>query len=273
MSRSTVSRIGVLGLTIAAGSIALMGVSPADAATIAPKGGTVTGATCLQATQALLRSEQVETTAPVDFTCTGDSVSATVNPGSARPQDLSGQVTDTPSAKRTTSAQNGASATAATCVPAPVRTISSELQDNIDFCVIYGQVNSPTNGSWEREIVVYWDMYPGWPSAQNRIQTIPSAGSPELYGTITSRKQNGILPPSVERVVTFSNTGNVKTTGYVSGLDNGSGSFSVALGDLAVTDPSYSFSKYIGTEIDSHRFHCDFRAEKCSFPNGQEAGL
>lgn len=64
-------------------------------------------------------------------------------------------------ARRRASIRASASAAAPTCVSTPTRTIVSELEDDIDFCVVYGQSNSPTNGTWVRDIVVYMGHVPG----------------------------------------------------------------------------------------------------------------
>lgn len=165
-------------------------------------------------------------------------------------------------------------ATSLNCDPAaePVRTIVSERQENIDFCVVYGQVNDPAKGTWSRSIRVHWTLYPGWPSAQNIIKTVPSDGSPTLRGTIQARKQRGILPPAPFSVANWINDGNDTSTGWLKDFGSG-GSHSVAIHDLQVEDASKGYKKFIGSEIASHRFTCDSDEKRCFYPGGREAGL
>lgn len=154
------------------------------------------------------------------------------------------------------------------------REVKSELEDFVWDCTVYGQYQ---NGSgviiWERSIDWEWTMYPGWPSAQNKLRTIPSAGSPKMQGTFTSWKQNGILPPENLALTVFTNNGNTTTTGWlVDGLNTG-GQFSVWIGDIVVTDPQKSFEATFWGNIPGHRFTCDSDDKRCYFPDGEEAGI
>lgn len=225
-------------------------------------------ASCATAAQNLVAASDRSAAGGYDYTCGAGAVSVVVAPG-------------TESATRLEAASDEAAdegtvqASAVNCDPTagPTRTIVSELEDNIEFCVVYGQVDSPENGTWSRSIIADWTMYPGWNSAQNVIHTIPSEGAPTLAGTVSSRKQNGVFPPTVLATSVWSNTGNTTTSGWdVGGLNTG-GSHSVAINDLEVTDPDYGFNNYIGDDIPSHRFTCDTEMERCYYPNGQEAGL
>lgn len=157
----------------------------------------------------------------------------------------------------------------------PTRTIVSELQVDLYLCAVYGQVNSPEFGSWTRSIQIDWTVYPGWNSAQSRISTIPSEGSPTLTGTVTSQKQNGVLPPTELSSAAFTMQGNDSATGYVVGGLNTDGSHSVKMEDLYVTDADYAFDQAIegsGQDV-TPRFSCDSSANRCFYPNGEEAGL
>ncbi len=260
------ARIGIGGGLALAGLLALI---PTTAfASPAQQSVPVDTASCATAAQNLVDTNGASSAAGYDYTCGAGSVSVVISPGTASSTRLETQSEDADD-------EGTIQPRAVNCDPTagPTRTIVSELQDNIEFCVVYGQVDSPTNGTWSRSIIADWTMYPGWNSAQNIIHTIPSEGSPTLAGTVSSRKQNGIFPPTVLATSAWSNTGNVTTSGWnVGGLNTG-GSHSVAINDLEVTDPTYGFNNYIGDDIPSHRFTCDTEMERCYYPDGQEAGL
>lgn len=225
-------------------------------------------ASCAVAAQNLVESSDASTAGGYDYTCGAGSVTVVVAPGTDKAARL--EATNQDAAD-----ESAIQSLAVNCDPTngPTRTIVSELQTDIDFCVVYGQIDSPQNGSWSRSIIVDWTMFPGWNSAQNVISTIPSEGTPTLAGTVSSRKQNGILPPTVLATSAWSNFGNTTTSGWnVGGLNTG-GSHSVAINDLEVTDPTYGFNNYIGDDIPSQRFTCDTEMERCYYPNGQEADL
>jgi hypothetical protein len=151
------------------------------------------------------------------------------------------------------------------------RNIVSELHAWVQFCVVYGQNEHPINGSWMRSIWMTWDYFPGWNSAQSQINSQPSEGTPTIQGTVSSRKQNGILPPTVISTSLWENAGHGTTWGWtVGGLTSG-GRFSLAINDIEVTDPDFGYSHYIGSEATGQRFECDTEQERCYFPNGEEA--
>ena len=122
--------------------------------------------------------------------------------------------------------------------------IVSELQVNMEFCVTYGQ-NDPMNGSWARSIQTDWLAFPGFPSVQNRINVIPSEGSPTLTGTIAVQKQRGITPPSELITALFIVSNWAPVTGFLVGGITEGGSYSVKMADLQVTDPTYGFDAFV----------------------------
>lgn len=152
--------------------------------------------------------------------------------------------------------------------------IISELQVNMEFCVIYGQNEHPTNGSWARSIQTDWIAFPGFPSVQNRINVIPSEGSPTLTGTITVQQQRGIAPP-LELTSAISTVSNgAPVTGFLVGGITEGGSHSVKMADLQVTDPTYGFDALVDNpDVVTPRFSCDTADQRCFYPDGQEAGL
>ena len=260
------ARIGIGG-GLALAALVALAPSPAFAEP-SEQALPVNASACAAAAETLVESNDAHAVDGYDYACAGGSVSVVVAPGTADSARLTTTDEDALDGK-------AVQPLAVNCDPTggPIRTIASELQDNIEFCVVYGQVDHPTNGTWSRSILVDWIMYPGWSSAQNVIHTIPSEGSPTLEGTVSSRKQNGILPPTALATSLWSNTGNQTTSGWnVGGLTTG-GSHSVAINDLEVTDPSYGFNYYIGDDIATHRFTCDTEQQRCYYPNGEEAGL
>lgn len=264
----------IAGLAVA-GVVALVGATPAMAEDRPAVAGANVVDPCVTAAGTLVKSKHLSTAAPFDFACVGKQVSVTVrSPQGSTTVESAVQYQDVAnSARSRTSSALAVAAAAPTCPASPVRKIVSELQENIDLCVIYGQSGSPKYGTWARRIVVYWTMYPGWKSAQSKIQTISSAGQPTLRGTVTSRKQNGIFAPTALAHTAWVNYGNATTAGYAVGGLTQNSSYSLALADLDVKDSSYAFEKYIGTETDSHRFTCSTSMQRCYFPGGKEAGL
>jgi len=131
--------------------------------------------------------------------------------------------------------------------------------------------------SWSRSILVYWDMYAGYPSAQNKIQTVPAAGKPTLSGTVTSQQQRGAFKEPKEMAHSlFRLTGGAKGTSYLVGRYKGyNGSGSVKIEDLVVDDPTYKIHKVlgVGSNVASHRFHCSSCGKRCWYPNKKEAGI
>ncbi|WP_146085045.1 hypothetical protein [Rathayibacter tritici] len=206
----------------------------------------------------------------IEYSCGLGAVSVEVLAKDGSTYSFSEQLS--PAASTTSS--SGQALRAVNCVDAPpTRTIINELQVDINLCVIYGQVDSPVNDTWTRSIIVDWTVYPGWNSAQSRISTIPSEGSPTLTGTVTSQRQNGVLPPTELSSAAFTMSGNDVQAGYVVGGLTTGGSHSVKMEDLEVSDPTYSFNHVVGVGEATPRFECDSEQERCFYPNGEEAGL
>lgn len=153
--------------------------------------------------------------------------------------------------------------------------VVSELQDDTWGCVTYGEYNTSTGAViWQRHIEYEWTLYVGWNSAQNKLRTIPSEGSPQMSGTFTSNKQNGWwAPPTSLSSTAFTNVGNTTTQGYVVGQLNSDGQFSVSMGDVAIIDAQMAYAQYFGGMIFSHRFTCETSTQRCHYPNGEEAPL
>ena len=219
---------------------------------------------CESAAQAVAEDAGVPASATYNFACVSEvvSLSASVN---GRNVEATAGLSEVESSVDA----DGEFTTLAApkCLLDPERRISSELQNEIDFCVVYGQGGA---APWVRHIVMYWDLYTGWNSAQNKIQSLPSAGTPTVSGTLTSRKQNGIFPPTNIAVVGWSNKGNQTKTGYLGGFTT-SGSHSVRIDVMSVYDPQKAFRGDVDTTIDSNRFTCDSSKKRCYFPGGKEA--
>lgn len=262
------TRLAALFGAVLAVGFGLAGAAPAMAVPASQAAPSAATADCSAAAATLLEDNGADPeSATFDYSCGLGAVNATVTAadGSEHAYNQELAASDT----------GDVAARAVACDPTqpPTRTIVSELQVNIYLCVVYGQDNHPTNGSWARSIDVDWTVYPGWNSAQSRVSTIPSGGWPTLSGTITSQKQNGVLPPSELSSALFTMNGNDAATGYVVGGLNTGGSHSVKMEDLEVTDPTYSFNSVIGAGETTPRFTCDTEQERCYYPNGEEAGL
>lgn len=232
-------------------------------------------AACRAQVESLADDNSVAPDSDLDFSCGGGLVSVTEN----RADGSTAEYSENVAPAETSAAPAGIQAKAAqtNCNPAkgPIRTIVSEVQDNIDFCVVYGQTGGGKK-SWSRSILVYWDMYAGYPSAQNKVQTVPAAGKPTLSGTVTSQQQRGVFEPKEMAHSIFRLTGGAKGTSYVVGGYKGyNGSGSVKIEDLVVDDPTYKFHKVlgVGSNVASHRFHCSSSGKRCWYPNKKEAGL
>ena len=245
---------------------ALSSLGGLSATAVEPVAATASSGCSLAATQLLAANGIDKSASQVDYSCGLGQVSVTATGTDGTEQTFTEEVS---------AVEDDLGTRAVACDPTqpPTRTIVSELQVNIYLCIVYGQENDPVNGSWAQSIDVDWTVYPGWNSAQSRVSTIPSEGSPTLTGTITSQKQNGILPPTELSSALFTMNGNDSATGYVVGGLNTNGSHSVKMEDLEVTDPAYAFSRVIGPGEATPRFTCDTGQERCYYPNGQEAGL
>ncbi|WP_161793721.1 hypothetical protein [Agreia bicolorata] len=258
---------------MAAGSVLIFGLAtPAAAAPISQASGEEVGmASCASEARQVVSGEGVEPTAGYDYACVAGSVTVTVDPGTQNERRL----TNGETAATDQEPSEAQRAVGLNCDPAtpPNRRVVSELDAFAQFCIFYGQVDHPQNGTWTRSIWVTWHQYPGWNSAQSQINTQSNEGAPELSGTVSSRRQNGIFPPTVISSSLWSNNGNMTTTGWVVGGLTTGGSHSLAINDMNVTDFSKGFSLGLDDEISSLRFTCDSELERCFYPNSQEAPL
>lgn len=212
------------------------------------------------------------------FACVGDQVVFTLRADSGRTQRVETRVQYTNNPKRKSSSDelsvNVPYSTAQITCGDYDRTIKSELETLVWGCLQYGEYDlSDGSTIWAREIDYEWTMYPGWPSLQNKFRTIPMTGSPEWHGYFSAQKQNGIFPPTVLAYSAFSNYGNQVTTGWAVGGITDTGSHSAGLSDTVIVDAQKGFNEYFGGTILTHRFYCDEGAERCYYPNGEEAGL
>lgn len=155
------------------------------------------------------------------------------------------------------------------------RTIVSELQVNIDFCVIYGQNGDPLNGSWSRSLKVEWTSYPGYPSTNNRLRTIStfaSNGQVTLWGSIHSQRQNGGFPPSTLTSALLELRNGLPVAGWEMYGTNSNGTFAIRIEDFEITDIDYGFNAPVNMLPSfTPRFVCHNDTERCFFPNGDEA--
>lgn len=225
--------------------------------------------------QSLIDTNEINASGGYSFGCLDGLVSAEILAPDGSMQEISASVNENPELFQLPSSGATTFIFGANCSQyvAPIRTIISELQDRVELCVGYGQNNSPVNGTWKNGIDIEWNMYPGWPAAQNKVKTIATSGYPELYGTIATRKQNGILPPTTLAIADFYNVGNQTTTGWVGEL-NTAGSHSLAIYPNYVVQPDKAFSfTFTNPQVAGHRFTCDNLQKRCYFPNGNEASI
>lgn len=283
-SRSVMAGLVAFGMVIAGGAPAFADEQSEPDASI-----------CADIAKEALADEGVAAndSGTVAFACLGNQVVATVDPNTAQSQRVTREVdfeTDEDAAEKvdpnTSSAGEAAGeplsvpfaaeiAAADQCLTGEYeREVRSELEDFIFGCARYGEYNQDTGAIiWERSITYEWTMYTGWPSAQNKLRTIPSVGSPTMSGTFTSYKQNGILPPDSLDLTAFTNVGNTTNSGWNVGSLNTGGQFSVWMGDIVIKDTSKNYEQYFEGYVPSHRFTCDSGVQRCYYPNGQEAGL
>ncbi|MFT4210612.1 MAG: hypothetical protein QM626_01965 [Microbacterium sp.] len=266
--RSTPKFLSFLALS----AVLVLGISPAAHAADEDESPTVQSSdgTCATAASALLSQEQVTADEGYDFTCSAGSVVVSVNNADGSTETYSGIVSSA-----ATDDTMSIAAESCNLESEPTRTIVSELQVNIDFCIIYGQNGDPVNGSWARSLSVEWTSYPGYPSVQNRLRTISAyASGVILWGTLTLQKQNGILPPSAISSSVVELRSGFAETDWLVGNVSSDGSHSVRYADLKVTDYDYSFDATVNVDgMTTPRFTCDSEQERCYYPDGQEAGL
>ncbi|MFJ4174700.1 hypothetical protein [Microbacterium sp. NPDC089696] len=281
--------------TVISGALALALIVTGGAPAFAVDMGATDSSLCADLAKEVLSEEGVvaDNSGTVSFACLGNQVVATVDANTAQSQRFTREVEFEGAAQTSREADPNSSsasdplgeplvvpfsATAALADPCITgeyqREVRSELEDFIYGCARYGEYNKDTGAIiWERSITYEWTLYTGWPSAQNKLRTIPSVGSPTMSGTFTSYKQNGILPPDSLALTAFTNVGNTTTSGWNVGSLNTGGQFSVWMGDVVIKDTSKNYEEYFEGYVPSHRFTCDSGVQRCYYPNGQEAGL
>ncbi|MDZ8202730.1 hypothetical protein RZO50_14510 [Microbacterium sp. SSW1-59] len=277
-SAATADEIDIVGPTVA------LDTSPVLVANDSPSGSS----TCVDIAQRALENAEVTETpnGSAEFACLGDQVVVTANSGTEEELRVnvgiqySDQTTETsPTDASQPTLEVPFTSTAAAndfCDYGGYdREVVSELQDDTWGCLLYGEYNQSTGAIiWQRHIEYEWNMYAGWPSAQNKLRTIPSTGSPKMTGTFTSFKQNGWwAPPTSLASSTFTNVGNTATEGWVVGQLDEDGQFSVGMGDINIVDTQKGYNQYFEGTIHSHRFTCQSSNQRCFYPNGEEAPL
>jgi hypothetical protein len=265
----TKRRLSLVALGVMAVAAPLAAAAPASAAPAAP-----ISASCADAASIVVEDAGVTANGDgLNFTCGPSDVSVTGTTTAGSPIKLA--------APRTAPAAKESFATTAVdetnCIAdgsTDTRTIVSELEVNMNFCLAYGQLNSPENGDWTRTVSVDWTSYPGWPSAQNRVTTVPAAGAPVLSGFIIPRKQNWPTGPNdLNGGVGFTNYGNSTTTGWNVGGFTAGGSHSIQMENMSISDATYGFSAPVDNAIVTPRFNCDSELQRCAYEGGLEAGL
>ncbi|GEC75581.1 hypothetical protein GCM10010213_17460 [Microbacterium maritypicum] len=100
-------------------------------------------------------------------------------------------------------------------------------------------------------------------------------GREVLLGEISRLLQNGIgIPSDLSSSVFDIRSGSRPVdAAYLTGTTTW-GSHAVRLDDLSITDFNYQFSAEVADPtLFTPRFHCDTNANRCFYPNGEEAGL
>jgi hypothetical protein len=232
---------------------------------------------CQAEIDAALALNDLSPDATYDFICSPAQVSLEAENADGTVTSL--QVTSEEIASVVDSASDQARASSDMCyISDPVnRTIVSELEVQIDFCIVYGQNGHPTNGSWARSASVDWTAYPGYPSVQNVLRlgsAFASTGDVWLWGSLTLQKQNGGFPPSDIFSSLIDLRSNSNTYPFYVGGITAYGSHAVRLDDFEITDMDYQFNAQVSNPaVHTPRFHCEPDNERCYYPNGQEAGL
>ncbi|MFP5312500.1 MAG: hypothetical protein ACLGH7_08865 [Actinomycetes bacterium] len=166
------------------------------------------------------------------------------------------------------------------------RQIISSLQEDISACLIYGQKNSPSYGTWAVHQNIGIQVFPGRTTHAVKYRSFSEdapAGSTWNMG-VNVNKNNGIFPPTTKGgFTTFAQP--VNLIGTKSLYADGGNPISDANLEgtwrlhfyFDVEVPSRGFYYEIDNSVDTHRFACQKNSigvvEQCKWPNGQEAGL
>lgn len=227
--------------------------------------------------EAALEAVDITPDTAYNFVCTPTEVSLAVQDGSGEIGNFSVPAEDLPALPPSSLIEPFAAGDMCYIQDPVTRTIVSELQVDIDFCIIYGQNNHPTNGSWARSAKVDWRIYPGWPSEQNVLRigsSFADTGDVWMFGTLTLQKQNGALWPIDISATTLDLRSGYPSIAFYLGNITEYGSHAVRLDDFEITDFDYQFSAQVSNPtVYTPRFHCEPENERCYYPNGEEAGL
>ena len=159
----------------------------------------------------------------------------------------------------------------------PRRSIADIYTGRVDFCVIYGQTNSPVNGSWSRSIyntlTVNLQSVTHLLTFSSFMDGIDAGGAAELSGFIYMRNNQGITPPVVTDNLVFNLSEGASTanfSAYIGGTSNGI--YHVNVSDMTVSDYTYAVTIPIASEANTYRFLCQ-TGEQCLYPDGAEAPI
>ncbi|WP_433673781.1 hypothetical protein [Microbacterium gorillae] len=192
-------------------------------------------------------------------------------------EDLPSGMQESPALTGTEASATSRAAAAITCPAAPIRTIISGLQVNMNWCLTYGQRNHAQNGSWTHRVGVEWKLFTGWPKNENYIRTTSGdigVGQAQVWGRLTLQRQQGIIPPL--DLISSEWQSSVGVTGYPLWIGGTTyiqqGTYAERVDKVNVTD----FTKNVSIEIQdpaifSPRYYCNGKTKRCSYPNGQEA--
>jgi hypothetical protein len=163
-----------------------------------------------------------------------------------------------------------------TAASSPTRDITSRFTSEINFCIIYGQNNSPVNGSWTENQTIRWQigLQRTWHPVDFRVTPSGSFDYPTSWdGVLTMQHQNGIFPPNdVEsNEIGKSAYGQFTALGGAGGTPlSETGTYAIRIHDMAVFNSRYNFSSDVAFSVTSQRFVCA-NDQQCEWPNMEEA--
>lgn len=253
-------------------------VSPSFAATAAAAPTQSDPATaCAEAVDDLVESEGVDGQREINYSCTSSGIVVQDAEGDTVAEEQVEESSDV--YKAFTSSEP----TECGITTEPERTILNRLQVNIQACVIYGQNNSPINGTWESSTNVLVEFYPHFTTYEHRITIRPETfDRTTVSGRTQAYQHRGILPPEKYYAtwgwwVTSGDPdfGSATFTAVLLLPDEElyDGIYSVKFENITVRVAEKSFSVPIQGDWDTPRFFCEAEEELCYFPNGEEAPI
>lgn len=165
----------------------------------------------------------------------------------------------------------------------PARTILDEHTEQIDMCVIYGQIDSPRHGTWERAMDTRMTikLQSFTHQVDFRVNT-ENSDLQELSGRAVLQLQNGIFPPTDVGDELFALQGVLGTFSTTIYLNHSLAdplpqqtTNAIRFDQLAVFDSEMNFADDVDSTVTGERFLCPYDEEDgwdtCLFPNGEEA--